>query len=169
MLLLSARKLNSRFNMMIIMKYPWIDPNYSQSSASSSYSSGRNSSHRREIVRWDSLSPYGEFPSQSVLGIRSLFLIILLNHLPQEIQFFSILGLWELISHSVFWDIFLMHLTFPILQSQQSEYFLPNLEGFPKSSFILRFPVCQEVLDISQIATAFHRIRLPLIIRSRLQ
>ena len=43
------------------------------------------------------------------------------------------------------------------------------LERFTKSSFILRFPVCQEVLVISQRATAFHRILPPLIIRSRLQ
>ena len=43
------------------------------------------------------------------------------------------------------------------------------LEGFPKSSFILRFPVCEEVLVISQIAIVFYRIRPPLIIRSRLQ
>ena len=69
-----------------------------------------------------------------------------------------------------------MHLTFPILQSQQSEHLLPKLsprtkhvlEGFFKSSFILRFPFCQEVLVVSQIATAFQRIRPPLIIRSRL-
>ena len=92
-------------------------------------------------------------------------------------QILHLFGLSRLLSHSVFWDMFLMHVTFPILHSQQSEYLLPEfpprtkhvLEGFSKSSFILRFPVSQEVLVISQIATAFHRIRLPLIIRSRLQ
>ena len=31
-------------------------------------------------------------------------------------------------------------------------------EWFSKSSFIRSFPLCQEVLDISQITTAFHRI-----------
>ena len=74
-------------------------------------------------------------------------------------------------------EIFSNASNFSIRQSQQSEYLLPKfsprtqhvLEGFSKSSFMLRFPICQDVLVISQIATAFHRILLPLIIRSRLQ
>ena len=92
------------------------------------------------------------------LGIRSLFLIILLNHLPQEIQILHLLGLSGLLSQSVFWDMFLMHLTCPILQCQQPECLLSKftprlkhlrgftprtkhvLEGFPKSLFIVRFP-----------------------------
>ena len=115
--------------------------------------------------------------SEWFLEIRSLFLLILLNHLPQVIQILHLFGLSGLLSHSVFWDVFLMHLTLPILHSQQSEYLLPKFsprtkhvpEGFSKSSFILTFPVCQDVLVISQTAIAFHRIRPPLIIRSTLQ
>ena len=113
--------------------------------------------YHHDILRWGSLSLRWIPVSEWVLGIRSLFLLILLSHLPQEISILHLVGLSELISHSVFWDMFLMHLTFPILQSQQSEYILPKfssrtkhvLEGFPKSSFIFRFHVCQEVLVIS--------------------
>ena len=81
--------------------------------------------YRHEILRWDSLSLRWSPVSERVLGIRSLFLVILLNHLPQEIPILHLFGLSGLLSHSVFWDMFLMHVTFPILQSQQSEYPLP--------------------------------------------
>ena len=37
---------------------------------------------------------------------------MLLNHLPQEMQILRLCGLSGLLSNSVFWDIFLMHLTF---------------------------------------------------------
>ena len=40
-----------------------------------------------------------------VLGIRSFSLIILLNHLLQEIQIHHLFGLSRLLSHSVFWNI----------------------------------------------------------------
>ena len=80
--------------------------------------------YRHEILRWDSLSLWWIHVSEWVLGVRSLFLIILLNHLPQETQILHLFGLSGLPSHSVFCDMFLMHLTFPILQSQQSEYLL---------------------------------------------
>ena len=66
--------------------------------------------YRHEILRWDSLSlrwiPVWEW----VLGIRSFSLIILLNHLPQEKQILHLFELSGLPSHSVFWDVFLMHL-----------------------------------------------------------
>ena len=71
--------------------------------------------------------------SEWVLGIRSLFLIFLLNHLPKEIQFSIFLGYQDLLSHSVFWDIFLMHPTFSVLQSQQSEYLLPKFSPANKA------------------------------------
>ena len=123
---------------------------------------GRNSSLSPPVSEW-------------VLGIRSLFLIILLNHLPQEIKILHLFGVIRTSFAFVFWNMFLMPLAFPILQSQQSEYVLPKftsrtkhvLERFSKSSFIVKFPVCQEVLV--KIATAFQRIRLPIMIRSRLQ
>ena len=73
----------------------------------------------------------------------------------------------------VFWCISLFQ--FSNLSNQNIFFpkFLPRtkhvLERFPKSSSILRFPVCQEVLVTLQIVIAFHRIRPPLIIRSRLQ
>ena len=38
------------------------------------------------------LSPYGEFPSKSRFLEFSLFLVILLNHLPQEVQIPHLLG-----------------------------------------------------------------------------
>ena len=41
-----------------------------------------------------------------VLGISSFFLIILLNHLLQEIQVLHFFGLSRLLSHSVFWNSF---------------------------------------------------------------
>ena len=65
---------------------------------------------RHEILRWDSLSLRWIRVSEWVLGIRSLFQIFLLNHLPQKkIHLF---GLSRLLSHSVFRDIFQMRLTF---------------------------------------------------------
>ena len=39
------------------------------------------------------------------------------------------------------------------------------LERFP--SFMQSFPFCQEVLDVSQIAKAFHRVRPPRFIQAR--
>ena len=96
------------------MKYPWTDQNYSRSSASSPTTQAETLPDCREILRWQSL-PLRWIPvSEWVLGIRSLLLIILLNHL---------FGLSGLLSHSVFWDIFLMPPTFSILQFWQSEYF----------------------------------------------
>ena len=75
--------------------------------------------YRREILRWDSLSSRWIPVSEWVLGIRSVFLIILLNHLPQEIQILF----FRIQSSGIY---FLMHPTFPILQYQLSEYLLPK-------------------------------------------
>ena len=47
-------------------------------------------------------------------------------------------------------------------------YYWP-FEWFFKSSCIRRFPVCQKVLDISQIAIAFHRVWPPPFIQAWLQ
>ena len=122
------------------------------------------------------LSPYGEFPSQWVLGIRSLFLIILLNHLPQEIQILHFLGCQDFFriqsSGIYFWSIYL----FQFLSLSRQNIVFPNSAREQSMSWkdapnllFLRFPVCQEVLVISQIATAFQWIQPPPIIRSRLQ
>ena len=135
------------------VKYPWVDQNYSRASASSSDSSSRNSS----LSPWDSplrfsLSLWCLFPSQKwVLGIRSLSLIILLNHLPQEIQILHLFGLSKLLS-----QVFSLRnqtISFPKSHPRTKHV----LEGFDKSSFMFRIPVCHEVLLISQIATAFHK------------
>ena len=180
MILLSARKLNFSVQYDDDKWNPVRASAWAQKSLLISSSSFASSGWNSSPSPWHSplrFSPHGGFPSQSGFWwIRSLFLIILLNHLPQEISILRLFGLSRLLSHSVFWDMFLMHVTFPILQSQQSEYHLPKFssrtkhvrEGFPKSSFILRFPVCQEVLVISLIATAFHRIWPPFIIQSGL-
>ena len=40
---------------------------------------------------------------------------------------------------------------------------------FSESSFVRCFPICQEILNISQIAIAFHRISPPFFIQARLQ
>ena len=73
-----------------------------------------------------------------VPGIRSLFLTILPNHLPQEIQILHFFELSGLLSHSVFQDIFLMRPKFPTLQYQQSECllskFLPRSLHTPEKS-----------------------------------
>ena len=42
-------------------------------------------------------------------------------------------------------------------------------ECFSESPFIKSFPICQEVLDISQIAKACHRIKPPFFVQTRLQ
>ena len=152
---------------------------------------------RLEILRWDSLSPCGGFPSQCewVLGIRSLYLTILLNHLQQEMQ---ILQFFWVIKATFAFSL-LGHISdasnFPIHQYQQSECLLSKLTNFSlclsrslgdvppvhqmgyssfkrfpnKSSFMRSFPVCQQILHISRIAVAFHRIWPPLFIQSRLQ
>ena len=41
--------------------------------------------------------------------------------------------------------------------------------GSPNRLFLLSLPVCQEVLDISQIAVPFHGIRPPLFLQVSLQ
>ena len=91
-------------------------------------------------------------------------------------SFFLVLS--RLLSHSVFRDIFsdASHF-FQFFNLSNQNIFFPKfsprtkhvLEGFTKSSFILIFPVCQEVLVISQTAIALHRIHPLLIIRSRFQ
>ena len=43
------------------------------------------------------------------------------------------------------------------------------LKWFSESPFMWSFPVCQEVLNISQIAIAFHRISPPFFIPARLR
>ena len=159
------------------MKYPWIDQNYFRSSASSSYSSGRNTS----LSPWDSPLRFFLLTVDSRLRVGSWNL----KYLPDNFAEPTATGKTNSASFWIIRTSFAFSLlgyvsdasNFPILQSQRSKYPLPKFsprkrhvpEGFSKSSFILKFPVCQEVLVISQIATAFHRIRLPLIIRSRLQ
>ena len=106
---------------------------------------------RLEILRWNSLSLRCVPVSEWVLGIRSLFLIILLNHLPQEIQFLRLCGLSGLLLHSVFWYILLMHPTFPILQDQQSECLLSK--SHPRSKHI------PELMD-SWLVFRRNRVRL---------
>ena len=59
--------------------------------------------------------------SEWVLGIRNPFLVILLNHLPQEIHILCLSGISGLLLHSFFWGVSLMRPTFPILQYQQSD------------------------------------------------
>ena len=73
--------------------------------------------------------------SEWVLGTRSLSLIFSLNHLPMERQILSLFGLSGLLLHPVFWDKFLMHPNFPILQYQQSECLLSKF--LPRSKHIL--------------------------------
>ena len=72
--------------------------------------------YRLEILRWDSLSLRCVPVSEWVIGIRGLFLIMLPNHLPQELQILRLCGLSGLLLHSIFWDKFLMRPTFLILQ-----------------------------------------------------
>ena len=129
--------------------------------------------YRHEILRWDSLASRWIRVSEWVLGILSLFLIILLNHLPQEIQILHLFWCYQDFfriqsSGMYFWCIQL----FQFFDLSNQNIFFPNsppAKRCTKSSFILRFSVCQEGLVISQIATAFRRIRPPLIIWSRLQ
>ena len=61
---------------------------------------------RLEILRRESVSLRCVPVSEWFLGIRSLFLITLLNHLPQEIQLLRLCGLLGLLLHSVFWNKF---------------------------------------------------------------
>ena len=82
--------------------------------------------------------------SEWVLGIRSLSMTILLNHLPQDIQILHFYGLPGLLSHSVFWDIFLMRPNFPILQCLQLEDLLSKFSprsthAFKKNLVILSY------------------------------
>ena len=135
-----------------------------------------------------------------ILGIRSVFLTILVHHLQ--------MGTWIqqlFVSRWFVEDKYLTHPTFPNLPGLLSKYllskflprsahsqerflfvlscqideFLPDLswsrmifnhcsksydrpfEWFSKSSFIGRLPIGQEVLDVSQTAMAFHRVRPP--------
>ena len=107
MILLSARKLTSRFNMMTINE---VSLNRSTLLPIFCVIFLFFKSKLFPIaVRFSAeiLSPYGGFPSQSgSFGFRSFFLIILLNHLPYETQKLNLFGLSGLLSHSVFWDIF---------------------------------------------------------------
>ena len=209
------RKLYSRFNMMTVNEVSLNRPKSSFISSSSFVSSDSKLFPIALILRRDSLSSRCVPVSEWVLGIRSLTLIMLLNHLPQWIRILNLFGLSGLLLHSAFWDKFLMRPALLILQHQQKSEYLPSkisprsehilerflvvlsfridefslclslglwevflqctrwnnwsFERFTKSSFIRSFPVCQEVLDISQIAMAFRRIWPPLIIQSGLQ
>ena len=111
-----------------------------------------------EIIRWDSLSLRCIPVPEWILGIRSLFLII--SSFFGSSFAFSPLGYVPDASNFSNSSI-----SFPNSTREQRM----SWKNFTKSSFILRFPVCTEVLVISQTAIAFHRIQPPLIIRSRLQ
>ena len=114
--------------------------------------------YRRQILslRWIAVSEW-------VLGIRSLFLIVLPSHLPQEIQILQLFGSSGLLSHAVFWHNFLMRPTIPILQYQQSEclpsIFSPrskrNREKFLVISFfqIDEFLLCLSLLEFGRYST----------------
>ena len=90
------------------------------------------------------LSPYGGFPSQSG------FLEFVVSPWQycwtichRKYKFFNFLVSSGLLSHSVFWDKFLMHPTFPVLQSQQSEYllhqFLPRTTHVQERFLVIPF------------------------------
>ena len=67
------------------MKFSWIDQSLSELLRHALILQVETLPCRREILRWDSLSLRWTPASERVLGIRSLFLVILQNHLPQEI------------------------------------------------------------------------------------
>ena len=99
--------------------------------------------YRREILRCDSLALRWIPASEWVFGIRSLFLFILLNHLPQEKQILYLMVLSGLLSHSVFWDIFLTYPNFLVLHIGNLNIFLPNsrMSPFQIHSAIKAYPV----------------------------
>ena len=141
------------------MKYPWVDQKSFRASASSPDSWGRNSS----LSPWDSplrCSLYGGFPSQS--GFWAFVVSSLTNFAEPSATrntnspsfwviktsfAFSLLGSFS--DASSFFNssiLSIQKIFFP--KSHPRTKHVP--EGFTKSSFILRFPVCKEVLDISQ-------------------
>ena len=123
MILLSARKLNSRFNMMTVnLNGPKVFPSFCVIFwffRSNLFPIAMRFSAEALSLRWMLLSEW-------VLGIRCLFLIILLNHLLQEIQNLHLFGLSGLLSHSVFSDFLLMHPTFQFFYLSNQNIFFPN-------------------------------------------
>ena len=164
-----------------------------------------------EVLHWDLHSLRSVPTSEWILGIRSLFLTILLHHLRMGRRVRHLSG-WLILPLLWFFESkYLMHPSFPNLPSQLSEYLISKFphrnqltsekdsrwyllaklmnshlifrwrqmilnhcskrycwpfEWFTKSSFTRCFPVCQEDLDSSQMATACHRIWPPLFIQS---
>ena len=116
-----------------------------------------------------------------ILGIRSLFLTILLYHLQMGIWVHHLFVWSVFLSRWFFEDTDLMHPTF--CNSSRSAYqnIFSSNSSVPQAVWLVfgmvlqnvfwirSFPVCQEFLDISQIATAFHGIRPPRTIQSGLQ
>ena len=94
-------------------------------------------------LRWDfSLSLRCVPVSEWVLGIRSLFLIILLNHLPQEIQILSLCGLSGLLLQSVFWKkLWCVHFIDSSMSATSSpSQILPRNETWPRRFLVILFP-----------------------------
>ena len=116
--------------------------------------------------------------SEWVLGIRGLFLIILLNHLPQEIQIlhlfgvirtslaFSLLGYISDASHFSISSISTVRISSSKNPPANTACLRKILQIIVHSEF---FPSARRFWTISQIVIAFHRIRTPLNIRSILQ
>ena len=76
--------------------------------------------------------------------------LVVLSFRNDEFTLCLSLGVWEIFHQCAKWNNW-------------------SLKWFTESSFVRSFPVCQEILDISQMAIAFHRIWPPLFIQSRLQ
>ena len=81
---------------------------------------------RREILRRDSLSLRWIPVSEWVLGIRSLSLIILLNHLPLEKHILHFFGLSRLLLYSVFWNIIRWRQIFQFFNISNQNIFFTN-------------------------------------------
>ena len=159
-------------------------------SASSVGSASWDSSDSPWNSHWDLRSSQFVPNLKWFLAIRSLFLRLLLSTASAKTNssFFvwSILpSCWfsedEYFMHPTFYKIFQgchQNISFPNSSRDQlkakkdsgapKRYYWP-FDWFSKSSLIRRFPVCQEVLDVSLVAKAFQRVRPPLFIKARLQ
>ena len=132
------------------MKSPWIDQK-SKASASSVGSVGWDSRFNLKFSA-ENFAHNGRFPPKEwVLGIRCLFLMMLLNHLPQEIKNLSLCALLGLLFHSVFWDKFLMRLTFQICFHNISFPILPPrlVHSQERHQVILSCQIDEFLIDLS--------------------
>ena len=77
---------------------------------------------------------------------------MLLNDLPQEMQIIHLCGFSRLLSHSVFWDMFLMHQLFQFVDLSNQNVSLPKFSRRTKHVLVVHFEISRLLRGLGHLA-----------------